>query len=46
VGETVRSFRELVDGKWDHLPDRAFYMVGGIDEAVEQGEKMQAKGAK
>jgi hypothetical protein len=36
--ETIRSFRELVDGKWDHLPEQAFYMVGGIDEAIEKAK--------
>ncbi|MBN1917008.1 MAG: F0F1 ATP synthase subunit beta [Verrucomicrobia bacterium] len=41
--ETVRGFRELADGKWDHLPEQAFYMVGPIDEAVEQAKKLGAK---
>ena len=41
--ETVRGFRELVDGKWDHLPEQAFYMVGIIEEAVEQAEQLGAK---
>jgi F-type H+-transporting ATPase subunit beta len=41
--ETVRGFRELVDGKWDHLPEQAFYMVGTIDEAVEQAKQLGAK---
>ena len=39
--ETIRSFRELVDGKWDHLPEQAFYMVGGIDEAIEKAKTLQ-----
>jgi len=38
--ETVRGFRELVDGKWDHLPEQAFYMVGTIDDAVEQAKQL------
>ncbi len=38
--ETIRSFKEIVEGKWDHLPEQAFYMVGGIDEAVEQAKGM------
>jgi F-type H+-transporting ATPase subunit beta len=38
--ETIRSFQELVEGKWDHLPERAFYMVGPIEEAVEQARSM------
>lgn len=40
--ETVRGFREILDGKHDHLPEQAFYMVGGIDEAVEKAERLQA----
>jgi F-type H+-transporting ATPase subunit beta len=38
--DTIRSFRDLVDGKYDHLPEQAFYMVGGIDEAVERAEQL------
>jgi F-type H+/Na+-transporting ATPase subunit beta len=38
--DTIRSFRDLVDGKYDHLPEQAFYMVGGIEEAVEKGEQL------
>jgi len=41
--ETVHGFRQLADGKWDHLPEQAFYMVGTIDEAVEQAKKLGAK---
>ena len=41
IADTVRSFREIVDGKWDHLPEQAFYMVGTIEEAVEKAEKMK-----
>jgi len=37
--ETVRGFRELVEGKHDDLPEQAFLMVGGIDEAVEQAKR-------
>ena len=40
VSDTVRSFKEVCEGKWDHLPESAFYMVGGIDEAVEKARKM------
>jgi len=40
--DTVRSFRELVDGKWDHLPEQAFYMVGGIEEAAEKAKQLQS----
>ena len=40
LAETIRSFRELCEGKWDHLPEGAFMYVGGIDEAAEQAKKM------
>jgi F-type H+-transporting ATPase subunit beta len=42
--ETVRSFKEIIEGKHDHLPEQAFYMVGGIDEVVSKADEM-AKGA-
>ena len=35
----------IIDGEYDLLPEQAFYMVGSIEEAVEQGKKMQAKAA-
>jgi F-type H+-transporting ATPase subunit beta len=38
--ETVRAFKEIIDGRHDALPEQAFYMVGGIDEAVEKAKKM------
>src|SRR5215213_5046573 len=37
VEDTVRSFKAVVDGEYDHLPEAAFYMVGGIEEAVAKG---------
>jgi F-type H+-transporting ATPase subunit beta len=40
--ETVRGFAEVLDGKHDDLPEQAFYMVGGIDQAVEKAEKLAA----
>jgi F-type H+-transporting ATPase subunit beta len=40
VAETVRGFKEILEGKHDELPIQAFYMVGTIDEAVEKGKKM------
>ncbi len=43
--ETVRGFKEILEGKHDHLPEAAFYMVGTIDEAVERGERMLKEGA-
>ena len=43
ITDTVRGFREILDGTHDDLPEQAFYMVGNIAEAVEKAEKMQAK---
>ena len=40
--ETVRGFKEIVEGQHDHLPEQAFYMVGTIDEAMEKAEQMAA----
>jgi F-type H+-transporting ATPase subunit beta len=40
IQETVRGFAEILEGKHDELPEQAFYMVGGIDEAVEQAKTM------
>ena len=40
LAETVRGFREILEGKHDELPEQAFYMVGGIDEAVENAKQM------
>ena len=41
IQETVRGFREILDGKHDDLPEQAFYMVGGIDEAVQAAEELR-----
>jgi F-type H+-transporting ATPase subunit beta len=40
--DTVRGFKEILEGKWDHLPESAFYMVGTIEEAVEKAKAMGA----
>ncbi|MGH6987650.1 MAG: F0F1 ATP synthase subunit beta [Caulobacteraceae bacterium] len=40
--ETIRSFKAVCEGEYDHLPESAFYMVGGIDEAVAKAEKLAA----
>ena len=40
--ETVKSFKALIAGEYDHLPEQAFYMVGGIEEAVEKAKKLQS----
>ena len=41
IAETVRGFKEILEGKHDDLPEQAFYMTGTIDEAVENAEQMQ-----
>jgi F-type H+-transporting ATPase subunit beta len=41
IADSIRGFREIVDGKHDELPEQAFYLVGGIEEAVEKAEKMK-----
>lgn len=41
IGETVRGFKEILEGRHDDLPEQAFYMVGSIDEAVEKAKKME-----
>jgi F-type H+-transporting ATPase subunit beta len=40
--ETIRGFKGIVDGEYDHIPEQAFYMVGGIEEAVEKAKKITA----
>src|SRR5215813_12184082 len=42
IEDTVRSFREIVEGKYDDVPEQAFYMVGTIEEALAKAEKMKA----
>ncbi len=39
--ETIKGFKAIVDGEYDHLPEQAFYMVGGIEEAVEKAKTLQ-----
>jgi F0F1-type ATP synthase beta subunit len=41
--ETIRSFREVAEGKWDHLPEQAFYMVGTIEEAAEKAKRISGE---
>ena len=41
---TIESFAALVEGEYDHLPEQAFYMVGGIEEAVEKARQMESEG--
>jgi F-type H+/Na+-transporting ATPase subunit beta len=40
--DTIRAFKELCEGKWDHLPEAAFHMVGTIEEAAEKAKKLEA----
>jgi F-type H+-transporting ATPase subunit beta len=41
VADTVRSFKEVVEGKHDEIPEQAFYMQGSIDDVLEAWEKMK-----
>ncbi len=41
--ETISAFKGICDGEYDHMPEQAFYMVGGIDEAIEKAKKMAEK---
>ena len=45
LADTIRGFRGLCEGKYDYLPEAAFYMVGTIEEAVEKGKKLAAEAA-
>jgi F-type H+-transporting ATPase subunit beta len=38
----VRSFKAILDGEYDHLPEDAFYMVGAIEDAVEKAKRLQS----
>ncbi len=45
LADTIKGFKGLVDGDYDHLPESAFYMVGSIDEAIEKAGKLAAEAA-
>ncbi|MCW2315771.1 ATP synthase F1 subcomplex beta subunit [Rhodoblastus acidophilus] len=45
LADTIKGFKGLVNGDYDHLPEAAFYMVGSIDEAVEKAQKLAAQAA-
>ena len=45
LADTIKGFRGLCEGKYDHLPEQAFYMVGTIEDAVEKGKKLAAEAA-
>jgi F-type H+-transporting ATPase subunit beta len=42
IKETIRGFKAILNGEYDHLPEKAFYMVGSIEEAVEKAKEMEA----
>ena len=43
--DTIKGFKGLVEGEYDHLPEAAFYMVGNMDEAIEKAQKLAADAA-
>jgi F-type H+-transporting ATPase subunit beta len=45
LADTIRAFKGIIDGEYDHLPEQAFYMVGGIEEAVARGAEIAGKEA-
>src|SRR5215210_6677877 len=44
IAETIASFKAVAEGDYDHLPEQAFYMVGGIEEAVAKAKELESKG--
>ena len=40
IKDTIKGFKEILDGKHDELPEQAFYMIGTIEQALEKAEKM------
>lgn len=45
LADTIKGFKEIIEGKHDDLPEAAFYMVGGIDEAIEKAKRIAAEAA-
>ena len=45
IADTIRGFKEIVEGQHDELPEQAFFLVGGIEEAVEKAERMKKEAA-
>ncbi|TAL80139.1 MAG: F0F1 ATP synthase subunit beta [Beijerinckiaceae bacterium] len=45
LADTIKGFKGLIEGKYDHLPEAAFYMVGSIEEAIEKAQKLAAQAA-
>ena len=44
IEKTIAGFKEILEGKYDDLPEQAFYMVGGIDEVIEKAKQISSKG--
>ena len=44
LDSTIKGFDAICNGEYDHLPEAAFYMVGGIEEVVEKAEKLNKEG--
>ena len=42
IADTVKAFKEIIEGKHDDVPEQAFYMVGTIDQVLEKAEKLKA----
>ena len=40
LADTIKGFKDVVEGKYDDLPEQAFYMVGGIEEVIEKAKKL------
>ena len=45
IEDTISSFKAVVAGEYDHLPEAAFYMIGGIEEVIAKAEKLAAEAA-
>ncbi len=45
LADTIKGFKGLCAGEYDHLPEAAFYMVGSIEEALEKAKKLAAEAA-
>ena len=44
IADTVKSFKEIVEGKHDDLPEQAFYLVGDVGEAIDKAKKLRGEG--
>jgi F-type H+/Na+-transporting ATPase subunit beta len=45
IADTVRGFKEIISGKYDSIPEQAFYMKGPIEDVLAEAEKMKSAGA-